>query len=51
MGMEHAPHVDVIVTLNVEDKMRIALQHLTTQTGQAKLVCISRRSGSRLIGD
>ncbi len=51
MGMEHAPDVDVIIALDVEDKMGIALQHTASQSGDGKLIGVARRSSDGMKGD
>jgi hypothetical protein len=51
MGVEHAPDIDVIVVLNVDHEVWIALQHAAAQPGQGKLTCVARRSGGGMIDD
>lgn len=51
MGVEHAPDVDVIIALDVEDKVRITLQHAAAQPREGKLMRVARRSGGGMIGN
>ena len=49
MGMEHTPHIDVIIALDVKDNVGIAPQDAAAQPRKAKLVGIPRRSGGRMV--
>ena len=51
MGVQYAPDIDVIVLLDVEDEIRVALQHPATQPRKRKLMSRSRRSGGGMIRD
>jgi len=51
MGMEYAPDIDVIITLNVKDEVGIAPQEAAAQPWKAKRIGVPRRSGGRMVGD
>ena len=51
LAMQHAPDVDVIATLDVEDEMRIARQRPESQIGKVQLVGIAGRPGGWMAAD
>ena len=51
MGVQYAPDIDVIALLNIEDEIRVALQHAATQPRKRKLMGRSRRPGGGMICD
>lgn len=49
--MQDAPDIDVILTFDVKNELRISIQRPATQTGQIERVRIARRSGCRISAD
>ena len=49
--MQHAPDIDVIDALNVEDKVRISLDRPEAQAAQVQFVGVSRRTRGRMAAD
>jgi len=42
LRVQHAPHVDVFVTFDVEDDVRVAFERPRTQPGDLELVAVAR---------
>ena len=51
MGVQYAPDIDVIILLNIEDEIGVALQHAATQPRKHKFMGRSRRFGGGMIRD
>lgn len=49
--VEDPPDIYMIVAFNVENHVRVALQWLESETRQAKLVRVARRSAPRMARD
>lgn len=51
LTVQHAPDIDVIGALNVEDKVRISLDRPEAQAAQVQFVGVPRRTGGRMAAD
>ena len=51
LAVQNPPHVDVIATLEIENKMGVALQRPTAQSWQIQLLGIARRARCRIAAD
>ena len=51
LAMQHAPDVDVVASLDVEDQMRVARQRPEAQTGEVQLVCVAGRASGGMESD
>jgi hypothetical protein len=49
--VEHPPDVDVVVALDVEHQIGVALQPVAAQSGNCQLMRIARRPSGGMVGD